>query len=78
LERGGDTVEQMTDRTFHAPGLFDQDAFDTCEGSSAGLISAPPSNDCPRPLAALGLAIVELTRSSQLLTKMISDVDTSP
>jgi hypothetical protein len=70
----------MSDRTSDARRLFDQDASDAHEAheeSPAGLISTPPSRDCPRQLAAMGLAIVELNRSSQLLAQMIGEAGTS-
>jgi hypothetical protein len=67
----------MTDDASYLPELFDQDAYDASEGLSAEEQSGQPEYGRPNPLAAVGLAIVELNRSSQLLSQMVRHVEQS-
>jgi hypothetical protein len=58
----------MIDDSSQVPELFDQD---TCEPAPV----TPQSSS--RPLAAVGLAIIELDISSRVLAQMVRHVDTT-
>jgi hypothetical protein len=66
----------MTDDSSHSPELFDQDTCETFEAAMVESRSDTPDGES-RPLAAVGLAIFELDRSSRFLAQLVRHVDTT-